>query len=172
MLEEPFCSQVSRHISFPSWALPRCYLLYFPHLHPTQNVVEVTVGSCGGDIVLSRLSGDSRAHLAPGRPSGRTLPPAAAAWSAARGLEVTVTLSPNPLPHSPTPPPCHTTGMHCPVQALMRPYWSSSMVGTLSERCCGPKMRIEWNVRRWIWWDYSGVMSYCHVTPLWCMCLY
>lgn len=79
----------------------------FSHLRPTENVVEVTVGSCGcGGIVLARLSGDSRAHLAPGRPSGRTLLPAAAAWSAARGLEVTVTLSPSLCL---TPPPRHLT---------------------------------------------------------------
>lgn len=69
-------------------------------------VVEVTAGCGGGGILLSRLSGDSRAHLAPGSASGRTLPPAAAAWSAARGLEVTVTLSLTLFvpPHSPTWP--------------------------------------------------------------------
>lgn len=58
-------------------------------------MVEVTAGSCGGGIILSRPLGNSRAHLASGSPLGRTLPPAAAAWSAARGLEVTVTLSPS-----------------------------------------------------------------------------
>lgn len=88
-------------------------LRYFPYsssmgaLIQGDNVVEVTAGSCvggggGGGIFLSRLSGDSRAHLAPGSPSGRTLLPAAAAWSAARGLEVTVTLSPSLFL---TPPP-------------------------------------------------------------------
>lgn len=168
MLEKPFGTQVSCHLSFPrcSWdqsvpALLGCFchvdfsivLALLPQElshREEENVVEVTAGSCdgsGGGIMLSRLSGDSGAHLAPGSPSSRTLPPAAAAWSAARGLEVTATLSPYLFL---TPPPHHLTTQYA-VQTLTRSYRSSFM------------SQIEVRLADFVVFDEkpSGVMSYC-----------